>query len=105
MSSHNRAAEQKKSRKNARRYNAPEAKKGTMSWEDVNAEDLKALIIAATEAGGAIRFGASRDGGALALGVYGDGDEAYTLYAPDSEEIAKHLSGLIDVYEAIKAER
>ena len=47
----------------------------------------------------------SRDGGALALGVYGDGDEAYTLYAGDVETMNDHLAALTDVFEAIAAEQ
>lgn len=51
-------------------------------------------------AGGALRFGYSRDGNIFAVGVLGDGD-AYTLWATSVEELDITLSDLAEHFEDI----
>lgn len=87
-----------------RRYGNVSVAKAAVTWTDVKSENIMELIVAASEASGAVRFGLSRDGGALALGVYGDGDEGYTLYSPTAEGMEDHISGLIDVFNTIRIE-
>lgn len=88
-----------------RRYRAPGAKMTTLTWKDVKPENLVDLIAAAADAGGAVRFGMTSDGGALALGVYGDGDDPYTVYASSAEGMDEHIFGLQTVFEAMAAEK
>lgn len=88
-----------------RQYRAPGAKMATLSWKDVKPENLVDLIAAAADAGGAVRFGTTSDGGALALGVYGDGDDPYTVYASSAEGMDEHIFGLQTVFEAMATEK
>lgn len=62
-------------------------------WSKADAESIRELIAFAGMAGGAIRFGYSRDGGAYSLGIYGDGPP-YTEFVPPSEEINDILDDL-----------
>lgn len=90
--------------KKKRRYQADSIGSGQVSWMDVKAENIRELIDAVAQAGGAIRFGVSRDGGAYALGVYGDGPDTYGVYAADADGIEEHMFKLGAVFEAIKEE-
>jgi len=92
-------------KKKSRRYGGTAPSVAKLSWSDVNSANLLELIDAALNVGGAIRLGKSRDGGALALGVYGDGDEPYTVYSPSIEGMEDHISHLGVVFEAIAAEQ
>ncbi len=78
------------------------AKKSTdpVSWCDVPAKIIVNLIDAASRAGGAIRFGDTRDHGAFALGVYGDG-EPYTEYFRSSSELEEFATELINVFNGM----
>lgn len=69
-------------------------------WTKVDAESIQAAIAAAARAGGAIRFGYSRDGGAYAMGIYGDGDP-YTLYAPPDEDVQEILAKIENVFSEL----
>lgn len=104
MGSMQRVIEQKKSKGNTRRYSGGKQVSAGVSWAGINAATVLETIQIVSEAGGALRFGHSRDGGALALGVYGDGPEAYTLYAGDTETMNDHIVGIGDVFTAIAAE-
>jgi len=66
---------------------------GIADYDLVDAELIRSAISAAAGAGGAIRFGYSRDGGAYAVGIYGDGDP-YTEYVRPSEGLDGFLREL-----------
>lgn len=55
-------------------------------WSNADPDKLVRAITATALAGGALRFGYTRDGGAYSLGVYGDGDP-YTIYVKPTEDI------------------
>jgi len=84
----------KKKRNNHRKPGSTPKK---INWDEVPDVVVIQLITAATAAGGAVRFGGSRDGGVLALGVYGDGDP-YTEWFHDAEEFLEFAHDLIAVY-------
>jgi len=73
------------------RYNPGSS--GRVTWADVNAETLKAVIVAVSETGCAVRFGYSRDKGAYAVGIVGDGDP-YTIWGASVDELDIKLEGL-----------
>ena len=104
MSAIKKLLDNKRSGGKQRRYGSAAVQRAAVSWVQVRSEDIMELIEAASEASGAVRFGLSRDGGALALGVYGDGDEGYTLYAPTADGMLDHIAGLVDVFNTIRLE-
>ena len=104
MSATKRAMEEKTAKRRKRRYGNNEKVTGRADWRTVNNTAIVAVIQAAAEVGGALRFGASRDGGAFALGVYGDGPDVYTLYAGSAEEMEEHITHLSDVFYDIAIE-
>lgn len=63
-------------------------------WTTVPSDLLQAAIAAVASAGGAIRFGCTRDGGGYAIGVLGDG-EPYTEYLRPSDDVAAYFEELI----------
>lgn len=69
-------------------------------WATASPSSLLNLILAASNQGGAIRFGYTRDGGAYALGVYIDG-EMTTLYLPPDGDVSTWLEGVRQTYEDI----
>lgn len=69
-------------------------------WQSVNGETLKRAITAASNVGGAIRCGYSRDGGAYAIGIYGDGDP-YTEFVRPSEDLNQFLLDITSLFEDI----
>lgn len=87
-----------------RKYGVDSTGSGQASWSEVSAANVLELIQAASNAGGAIRFGVSRDGGAYALGIYGDGPEVYSLYSGSLEGIELHIANLYEVFEEIAKE-
>ena len=105
MSTAKRQIEESKNKSRARRYGGGGVKSFTADWRIIENVAIVELIQAASETGGAVRFGVTRDGGAYALGVYGDGPDPYTLYAGSAEEMGDHITHLTDVFEAIKLER
>lgn len=58
---------------------------------------LQAAVHYMAEAGGAIRFGKTRDGGAIAIGLY-DGDEKRTEYLAPEDDLDVFLMDLLTVY-------
>jgi hypothetical protein len=73
-------------------------------WGHVDAELIRAVIVAAGMAGGAVRFGYTGDGGAYALGIYGDGEKPYTEYVSPRDDIEGVLRSLETVFLDIEAE-
>jgi hypothetical protein len=74
--------------------------KGTADWEGVNGNAVVRAIAAASRAGGALRFGYSRDGGAYSIGIYGDGDP-YTEYIPPHESVEDVLSQIEELFQDV----
>lgn len=60
-------------------------------WDRADAEQLKATIAAMGQYGGALRLGLTRDGGAYAVGIYGDGNDPYTLFVRPDEDLNEFL--------------
>lgn len=69
----------------------------SVDWVQVDANVAVGAIAAVSAAGGALRFGYSRDGGAYALGVYGDGDP-YTEFEHNPAEMEKLLKDLAEFF-------
>jgi len=67
----------------------------TADWGSVDAELLRYAVAAVSVAGGAVRFGYTRDGGAYAIGVYDNG-ESDTDYVRPGEDINGYLRALGD---------
>jgi hypothetical protein len=70
------------------------AKTGVSSWDTVDAGSIRMVISALTKAGGAIRFGVSRDGGALSVGVY-LGDTYFTDWLRPDDDVEQYLEDLV----------
>lgn len=70
---------------------------GSADWQAVTPAILVAAIAAVARAGGALRFGYSRDGGVFALGVMGDG-EPYTLWERDPAQLDITLGELTEYF-------
>lgn len=83
---------------------APGRSTNPVNWNEVDREIILRVITAATRAGGAVRFGGTRDNGALALGVYGDGDP-YTEYFRDGDDCATFIEDLTNVFTGIADSR
>lgn len=64
-------------------------------WAAADAQLVLEAIANVSSAGGAIRFGYTRDGGAYAVGIYGSG-EPFTEFIRPSEDIDYYLRGLIE---------
>lgn len=105
MGTMQRVIESKRSKRNERRYQARAESVQVVTWSEVSEKKMVETIDQVAAAGGALRFGYTRGGGVLSLGVYGDGDEPYTLFAQDAAEMENHLDGLATVFEAIAAEK
>lgn len=75
--------------------NKPE---GTADWGDVDPVWIAGLIVLLQAAGGAVRFGRSRDGNVLSVGIYLDGDSV-TLWLDGADTYEQQLSA---VYENLK---
>lgn len=74
-------------------------------WSQVDETLIRDAIVAASMAGGAIRFGLTSDGGAYAIGVYGDGDKPYTEYVRPNDDIEGTLRELEAAFLDIHAEQ
>lgn len=75
--------------------------KGTSTPADWGTADPKLLLRAielVTKAGGALRFGYTRDGGAYAIGVYENGN-CETEYLKPDESLDDWLQGIIRDFE------
>lgn len=105
MGAMQRKLEEQKSKKKGRRYQDTENLWQGVTWRELSGEIIVETMDVVSSAGGALRFGYTRGGGALSLGVYGDGDEPYTLYGNNAGDMENHLKGLQDVFEAIAAEK
>lgn len=69
----------------------------TADWMSVNSTLVLEVISALSRAGGAARFGYTRDGGAYAIGVYGDGDP-YTVYVGPDEDCDAILRQMVEAF-------
>jgi len=67
-------------------------------WGSVDAGIIQRAIATVAKAGGALRFGYTRDGGAYALGVLGDGDP-YTEYLRPGDDVEQYLTVLTEQWE------
>jgi hypothetical protein len=67
-------------------------------WTSVPADLLQQSIATIASAGGAIRFGYTRDGGAYAVGILGDGDP-YTEYLRPADNIVEYFETLCQEWE------
>jgi len=67
-------------------------------WTSVPADLLQQAIATVASAGGAIRFGYTRDGGGYAIGILGDGDP-YTEYLRPSDDVVEYFEGLIQDWD------
>jgi hypothetical protein len=71
----------------------PKNRKGVYAqgWDEVAAEVLQGLIVAASNAGAAVMFGITSDQGALTLTYYWKGEKESTYIGPsdDIEEILR----------------
>ena len=67
-------------------------------WQTVDGELLKRAIASASNAGGCLRLGYTRDGGAYAIGIYGDGD-VYTEFANDQQSLEEVLTAICQLFD------
>jgi hypothetical protein len=76
------------------------AKKGgdAADWQNADAELLRNVIATVAAAGGAIRFGYTRDGGAFAVGIYENGNMK-TEYLPPDDDMEGYLKGIVDDFK------
>lgn len=86
--------------KGERRVQLPGSVDRIASYRTVNSGVLIETIQMVSLAGGAIRFGFTRDGGAYAIGVYGDGDP-YTVYCAPKDSLEDVLRAIIDGFNII----
>lgn len=78
--------------------------KGAAEYRELDGAALVRCLARIAEAGGAIRFGYTRDGGAFNIGVYGLGDP-YTEYMRPGDDVIGFLEEVAQelVAEAEKA--
>jgi hypothetical protein len=103
MAQAERATENKKDAKAAAQQSRRRehyANKGgnTADWESADAALLRAVVAAVAAAGGAIRFGYTRDGGAFAVGIYENGNMK-TEYLPPDDDLEAYLKGILDDFK------
>lgn len=72
--------------------------KSPVSYSSLDWKILSQAIEKVTQAGGALRFGKSRDSGSFSLGVYGDGDP-YTEWFRDGDELGDFLDDLGKIFQ------
>lgn len=88
-------------KKNGRkRFTRNQAQKKGADYQLVNPDCMLAAVVAVARAGGALRFGYTRDGGAYAIGVYGD-DSPYTDYVKPDEGIDEYLMDIAMEYKQL----
>lgn len=71
-------------------------------WGTVDAQIIRAAIFAASNTGGAVRFGYSADGGAYAVGIYGDG-VPYTEFIKPADDPEAFLEELTTYFEKLRS--
>lgn len=64
-------------------------------WGTADPKVVLRAIEVVSKAGGALRFGYTRDGGSYAIGILGDGDP-YTDYVRPTDDLGAYLEGLIE---------
>jgi hypothetical protein len=83
---------------NGKRLGELKKKRAAFDLERVDPEIMVFIVMLAVRAGGAIRFGLTRDGGALAVGVFIDGDSETVYLNKDDDEKEFWLS-IVNVYD------
>lgn len=83
-----------------RRVRLPGSTDKLVSYRNVNTGVLIETLQTVAIAGGAIRFGFTRDGGAFAFGIYGDGDP-YTVYCSPKENVDDVLRSIREGFDII----
>lgn len=86
-----------RARENKKNGGKPGQRRGDADWRRVSARDLRELVFIASEAGGAIRFGKTRDGGALAIGLYLR-DESFTVYSNPHDDLEMVFQGIAEFF-------
>lgn len=69
-------------------------------WTNANGSSILEFIQTVSKAGGAVRFGFTRDGGTYAVGVYFEGDRA-TFYCRPQDDIDDFMRGLLAKLEEV----
>lgn len=69
-------------------------------WETGNATLIKRCVCAAGIAGGAVRFGYTRDGSAYSIGIY-VGDDRETFYARPYDDLDSLLTQIAEGLEEL----
>jgi hypothetical protein len=69
-----------------------QARKGSLTWMDVGAEDLLAVVAHVTEDGAALLLAKTSDGGALMVQVLGNGPDKPKFYAASMAEVNELLT-------------
>lgn len=85
-------------RQNDENHKRRRATRGSIVPADWGTADAKVVLRAievVSKAGGALRFGYTRDGGSYAVGILGDG-EPYTEYLRPTDDLSAYLEGLIE---------
>ena len=98
---HESAIEKSQARRNQKRESKRRVSYGqgsTADWSTASPALIQRAIACISRAGGAVRFGYTRDGGAYAIGIMGDG-EPYTEYVRPSESVDEYLAALIEQWE------
>lgn len=98
----NAASNRRAKQKTARRGRA--AAVASASWEHVDIAPAYAALIVASEGGGALRLGVTRDMGAFAIGCY-DGDDYATEYIRPNEDWAAAWYDIVEAWWPAKLER
>jgi len=91
-------AQDRRVAKNEAKRRVTYAQGNTADWETASHELIVRAIGVISRAGGAVRFGYTRDGGAYAIGIMGDG-EPYTEYIRPTESVDEYLTALIAQWE------
>ncbi len=74
------------------------AGQGTADWVNASPGNLHKLVCLVASAGGAVRYGYTRDGGAYSIGIY-LGENSKTYYCNEKEGIDNVLEDLTEYFE------
>lgn len=74
-----------------------ESASGEATYTAVDRDMLYAVVVAVTNAGGAIRFGLTSDGGAFALGVFSNGSQE-KVYVGANDDINTTLQSIGEAF-------
>lgn len=71
---------------------------GKCDWSKQDGAFILECIESIVSAGGAVRFGKTRDGGCFSVGVYGDGTSPYTDYLRPDEDVREYFTDLVTAF-------